>query len=301
MRILFLSSCLGYVVSLIFIFLYFIAIQVVPESQDKILVIFSLVFVAIFDAPHIFITFLRSHFDPTEFKRRKILHIIAPIVALSIALSVRNSSTGALFSILLGLYGAWHITRQNIGLVSLFQGQRDRSANILFYSVFGYFVMNNEPSSKELWLQVPWDPVIEPLRWLSLIAVILSGLYFLVKYSRHNSRTFIFTLVTSIYFIGLTHAPVHPLLITAMATIAHNIQYQVLMWKYQELNFKPWVNKVSLGVCFFIGLIVVLAPDDSPWDIIAYAYMGTVLWHYFIDGYIWRFRQAPELQSLTKI
>mgnify|MGYP005873767567 CR=1 FL=1 len=101
------------------------------------------------------------------------------------------------------------------------------------------------------------------------------------------------------------------LVMVALATITHNIQYHGWMYRFNNLCLNE-VNKTTLFyyATWIIGILLVLDPiglfpgvknmKGNLFLSLAVFYNGLVLWHYFIDGYIWQFRKNPELKVLIQ-
>lgn len=248
--------------------------------------------------PHIYHTWVRTHLDPIEYKRRPIFHWVALVVPIGISLLALFNGYGDKFNLLLGLYGGWHIARQSIGLQKFLARYKSAVNERIIYAVYFYFLFHNVPSSKELWDVFLTPRTLGFSRTATEILLFVITIQFLLQIRKGLSDGDKFTLVTGVYFISLTHMDIHPLLITAMATIAHNIQYQVWMWNYEKKFFSKFHATMSLMVCLVVGLLTALIPDEGLWIYFSQAYLGFVLWHYFIDGYIWRASESRELAQL---
>lgn len=295
-----LTTIIGYIVSLVFFLAYVGTSQLGTLDSESVAMLYALIFVGIFDAPHIFHTLIRTHYDPRERSRRLIMHMVAPIGAVGIALASWQLGYEGDFIMLLGLYGGWHITRQNVGFARYLSTKPlNRVPEWFIYSIYGYFLFHNSESSGDLWgAFLPGNSLSYLQIGSSLFLMVAMGL-FIFQFRNLGRNVRWFTLVTAGYFLWLTHAHIHPLLITAMATIAHNIQYQVWMWWYERKSFNRWLAPVALFIFVLIGVFVAAVPDEGAWGIVGRIYGGFILWHYFIDGYIWRFREAPELKVMN--
>jgi hypothetical protein len=90
---------------------------------------------------------------------------------------------------------------------------------------------------------------------------------------------------------------VHPLLLIALSTIGHDLQYQAWMWTYnRRMSMFKLRPALVCVVCMVIGALIAFGPEQ--W---APLYNGFVLWHYFIDGFIWRFGTSPELGPMLSL
>jgi hypothetical protein len=91
----------------------------------------------------------------------------------------------------------------------------------------------------------------------------------------------------------------------ALETAYHTVQYQGWMIHYQRRRF-PEVKRVALkwaGLSLLYGTVAgvveVYSLLDHPWAVWLFApFTMLVLFHYYVDGLIWRFRQYPELSRV---
>ncbi|HRO66893.1 MAG TPA: hypothetical protein PL182_04955, partial [Pseudobdellovibrionaceae bacterium] len=96
------------------------------------------------------------------------------------------------------------------------------------------------------------------------------------------------------FWLSVLNAP--PLLLIAISTIGHNIQYQAWMWIYnQRRTRRILVPGLALAISLAVGITMIVSSD-----LWAIPYNGVVLWHYFIDGHIWHFGSSPELAMMLE-
>ena len=288
-----------------------------PEAG---VIFFFVIFTTIFDAPHIFATLARTHFDRSEFKRRRNLHLLSLPMALAVTLSAPVLGFEDAFLTFFGLYGSWHIIRQNIGFLKMFHRHEPPSELggrweiYWMYMLFAFYLTHEVHSSRDIFGNWP-HPIPYNLlllcEWLTSSALVVCAfIIFLRAYQQRRATGTLawaklgFLFGSGALFIWLALVGAHPLILTAVGTIAHNIQYQAWIWNYHSHHrgiSKAWI---ALAISLFTGAIIGLGLADRyviygvmlP---IATIYNGFVLWHYFIDGYIWRLRDAPELRSLV--
>jgi hypothetical protein len=89
----------------------------------------------------------------------------------------------------------------------------------------------------------------------------------------------------------------------ALETVYHDVQYQGWMMHYQQRRF-PDYKKIALkwfGVAMLYGVVVgfievygLMHRGWAMWLFVPFTMI--VLWHYYVDGLIWRFRDYPELR-----
>lgn len=302
------------------IFLWITQGNLRQEPSLALVTLFFVLFTAVFDAPHIFSTFFRTHADGVEFRRRPRFHMIALAAAVGIAYACWFWGVGGVFVDLLAVYGGWHILRQNTGFLKLYS-RKNREAEDLArarihttYWIYAFFLVNERNSLENILTLL--SPVIRsaPISrgldflWLAVTLGLLgmaARMVYLewIKYEswRHSSALFFYA--AGGYFIALSFLPVHLLVMTALSTIAHDIQYQSWMWTYhrrlRDSSRAPWM---WLGGTMILGILLCspLAGTSGVFeDAVSTGYNGLVLWHYFIDGQIWAFSSMPELSVMS--
>ncbi len=290
------------------------------------------VFTLALDAPHIFQTFSRTHLDPAEFKRHRALHLYLLPSMIVAAVAIYALGGERPLHIVFQIFGSWHILRQNIGFLHIYQRRRpggawlERLEGALFYLVWAYgflyipvwrdFSPSLDNASNlvidQIWVSWPgpYLAVEQLIGWVALIAAgIWCGWVFwlLVRGRTINGPKVVFIVMTlSVYtltFVWLRDK----LFITAAVLIAfetayHDIQYHGFLRHFQRRRFgvKSWVARQWLWVCFCYSLVVGCIEfgvvQRLGGDEIWYApVLAIVMWHYYIDGKIWR--STPELKS----
>lgn len=306
------------------LFLYFV-IQILEAEffigRPEALAIFVFtLFSAIFDSPHILLTLSRTYFDQIEFARHRWLQICALPLSLCVVIAASYFNRMGEFIFVLGLYGAWHIMRQNVGLLKLYQARVQESQSVrskievvLFYILLCLFLFSERNSSHEL----QGIEIYFGAGSLAVAAFILRSLFLITLliwfwriYKDRSLSTLdqprnLFFLSNMILFSILVNLEVHPLIMTALATVAHNIQYQGWVWMYHRIRYsQKWTAPTGLGLSLIFGIILACISEYVVWplkvDPITWGtvYNGFVLWHYYIDGKIWKFSSSPELSPL---
>jgi len=91
------------------------------------------------------------------------------------------------------------------------------------------------------------------------------------------------------------------LIAEALETTYHDVQYQGWMRHYQKRRFGPQVLRrwlfMALAYGCIVGVIEVVAYSVPALGWIFIPFGMIVLWHYWVDGKIWRMRQQPELRK----
>jgi hypothetical protein len=293
-------------------------------SDPQASVLFFVLFTAIFDAPHIFQTFFRTHFDGIEFPRHPIKHSASLALALLIVFTCTFVNMSGPFIEVLGIYGGWHISRQNIGFTKLYSRLAKEESRVTEYRVatlywcYAFFLINERNSMNDLSeFLLPLSGKITTIIlngiWIVVFLGFLNSLRKILKFDFAGWRTnvtpsssLLIFYAAIIYFVSLSLVNVPMLVMIALATIAHNIQYQTWMWLYQtRTTRKPKIAWMWLGGTLIAGCLLCLPLSGTSGlglleqDWLSTGYNGLVLWHYFIDGEIWIFRRMPELAVMT--
>ncbi|HTE17457.1 MAG TPA: hypothetical protein VK689_03635 [Armatimonadota bacterium] len=289
---------------------------------DQILVTYF-VFTAFFDHPHIFQTFARTHADPEEFQRRKGLHTwgLAAFVGIGIVVALlRLESELIVFA---AIYGTWHIIRQHFGFIRLYKSlneDKEPLDNWLDYGTFysGAFacLLNDYTDLREpihiygaLRVRFPDLPsgAGEALWGVFLVLLVLLGFrqVWLVGLGRRPNLPKLLLMSTALF----THwfvffATATPFLVAeALETAYHDIQYQGWIMHYQRRRFAvrhvvlKWaLLALAYGLC--VGAIETLGLMRAGWSWLFVPFTMLVIWHYFVDGKIWKFSQDSELRAV---
>ena len=94
---------------------------------DSILITYF-VFTALFDHPHIFQTFSRTHYDRTEFGKRRALYTWGLGGFIALGYVVLLLGWEAYLIVGAAVYGTWHIIRQHWGFIKIYKGLNDDRA-----------------------------------------------------------------------------------------------------------------------------------------------------------------------------
>ncbi|MBX3039111.1 MAG: hypothetical protein KF789_00215 [Bdellovibrionaceae bacterium] len=279
------------------------------DSADEFAFLLFLLFTGLFDAPHIFQTFARTHLDEAEYRRHRLLHWTSLAVTITVSIAAYMLDWSDLFLSLLSVYGAWHIIKQNVGFVRIYQKTnrhleprhsrletRLLPLSLIFYYLHGH--SDFEDLIRSVFAHVPWFNALSILQLVSTLTVItLMAIVFWRNFQVFREKgqwnspkmAMIASSLILVFWLSLLNAP--PLLLIAISTIGHNIQYQAWMWIYnQRRTRRVLVPSLALAGSLALGIMMIMGSD-----LWAIPYNGVVLWHYFIDGHIWHFGAAPEL------
>lgn len=278
-------------------------------------------FTAVFDHPHIFQTFSRTHADKVEHARHRTTHTwgLAGFVGVGFLISAMGyESELIVFS---AMFGSWHIMRQHWGFVRVYKVKNGDFApvdnwldGLTFYSGMVAFILHdysgNPPETVvfgNLTANFPNAP-----EWLGVTAWYLFLVCLAMFAGRQLQRIVtgqplnVPKLLLMLAAMG-THGMVFfytatPFLIAeALETAYHNVQYQGFIMHYQRRRFGAAVVLRWLSVALLYGLVVgsieLLGLLDRGLSWLFTPFAMLVLYHYWVDGKIWRMRSAPELRQ----
>jgi hypothetical protein len=289
---------------------------------DRILVTYF-VFTAFFDHPHIFQTFARTHGDPAEFARRKTLHtwgIAGFILAGAVVVALGWEAQLIVFA---AIFGTWHIIRQHAGFLKIYKGLNGDKAPIDNFLDFGAFYTGTFACFftdygdlrapiviyGDVRVAFPTLPA-EPGEWLwavflgFLVALGFRQVWRVATGQQVNVPKLLLMAAAlgTHYFVFFATAT--PFLVAeALETAYHDVQYQGWIMHYQRrrLAMKRAVLKWGLmalayGVC--VGVIETMGLMRPGWVWLFVPFTMLVIWHYYVDGRIWKFSEDPELRDL---
>lgn len=291
---------------------------------DSVLVTYFL-FTAFFDHPHIFQTFSRTHWDKSEFEKRRGLYTwgLAAFVAGGLVIVALGWEPQLI--VFSALYGSWHIVKQHYGFLKVYKGINQDTEpvdNWLDYSVFytGMFAcLFNDYSGVRgpsviygtIQAQFPSLPAsMGEVTWtVFLVLLVLFGARqtwrSMEGKSLNTPKLLLLAAALSTHFFVFFVAATPFLVAEALETIYHDVQYHGWIMHFQRKRF-PEVKRVAmkwLGVALLYGIIVgVIEIMDlihrglAMWLFVPFTM--AVLFHYYVDGLIWKFRDYPDLRNL---
>lgn len=283
-------------------------------------------FTAIFDHPHIFQTFARTHLDQEEFQRRKFLHTWGILGFILAGLAISLAGYDSELILFASIFGSYHIIRQHYGFLRAYKGlnqDREPLDNWLDYSMFytGMFAcffndyteqQNNGYitiyANMKAWF--PNLPTFLPdILWgifIVLLALFLARQVWKLLVGEPINLPKLLLLTTALgthYFIFFVTAT--PFLIAeAIETAYHDVQYQGWIMHYQRKRYpnrRGMVGKwlfASLAYGLLIGLLEVYGLWKQGWLMLLFVpFTMIVIYHYWVDGLIWRFSQDKTLRE----
>ncbi len=267
------------------------------------------IFVGLFDMPHILQTFSRTHADKEEYARHRRRITLGLVAALLLGEALLAAELEDFLFTAGALYGIWHILKQNIGFVKIYKALHrdfDKVDNLLDSGVFYATVL---ACVSELQLVIYAAGSIICLFMARQLQRILSG-----KTINLPKLLFIGVQIPLYYylFFGL-EVPI--LLFVAIETIYHDIQYYGWIRFYQKKRFSDdpgFANRwmvMTLSTSIVIACVTFVVFSDSGATyfseldraVLTYFFVPLymiVMYHYYIEGVIWRFRESPELKDI---
>jgi hypothetical protein len=292
----------------------------------------------LFDGTHVMATYARTYFAGDAHSKAALPGsasfawlLLGPAVAiLDYGLCEPHpsllGSAGWLFDGFLAAAYVWayyHLVRQHYGFLSLYQ-RKERSVPSLA-----------SPDAMALWVGTAYPflrftlsdayrdsglPVPIPEAWIAISRCVLDGAaliaagviaVWMIRRARLDhvkpgpKHVFLAIVVA---FSNLAFAVLDNLLvITAVLTIFHNLQYHRIVWQYERGRQRVPMGSIAIyaaaGLAFGIAwytprvLGVALAEDDLWRNVLIGACWGVAFHHYFIDARIWRLRREPAVAA----
>lgn len=323
-------SCfvLSGLLSFVFWGLYAGLVRLGWQPNGMAILITYFVFSSVLDLPHIFQTFARTHADPAEFQRRKGLYTwgLGLLLLLGFVFPLTQLEPWAIG--LAALYGSYHIVRQHAGLVRVYHRLNEPERRfdhrldiwcfqgaLLAFVVYDYVEMSDEPWTR-LSIFGPhygWFPVVP--EWAGNLIMALGfacigmmawrQLELALRGEPLNlPKLLLMGMALLTHFCLFVVAVVPFLVAEAIETAYHNVQYHGFVAHYQRRRF-PQVRRVALkwllaaGIYGLVaGVIEILGYTQGLFYLLFAPFGMLTLFHYYIDGKIWKFRDAPELRCL---
>lgn len=292
-----------------------------------VLLLTYLVFTALLDLPHIFQTFSRTHGDAEERRRRPWLYFLGLPLLMASGLLIPWLGLDGPFVAFMALYGSHHIVRQHVGLMRAYQvlneggsqafDQRlDRLAFelALYACVVQAYAAEAGGHTKQVAVYgglVATFPVLPPvvpqvLGWAALAV----GAWWLARQAQRAldgqavnlPKLLLMAMALSTHVVVFLVASVPFLVAEAIETAYHDVQYHAWVHRFQRLRFGARAALLwALGALAYglvAGCLELLALVDERY-VWLFAPLGMLtLFHYWIDGRIWRMRDDPALRAL---
>ncbi|MCS7019813.1 MAG: hypothetical protein RMJ87_05895 [Cytophagales bacterium] len=318
----FIGSCL---LTWAFFGLYQIADQLGWVLQGDNILITYFVFTAFFDHPHIFQTFARTHLDRTEFNRRRFLYTWGLGLFIIAGFLITALGWESELIVFAAVFGTWHIIRQHYGFLRAYKKLNQDTEELDNWLDYGMFYSGTFACFFNDYTDIKSPIVIYrqlTARFFTLpyeITEITWGLFlgFLVLFVGRQiwkmiqgkplnlpKLLLLTAALTTHYFVFFATAT--PFLVAeALETVFHDVQYQGWMMHYEKRRFPHMRHIVlkMLGLSLLYGLIVglveiygLLRVEWAMWVFVPFTMI--VLYHYYVDGLIWKFGKDAELRRL---
>lgn len=293
---------------------------------DSILITYF-VFTAFFDHPHIFQTFSRTHYDREEFHRRRGLYTWGIAAFVAVGFLVAFQGWEAELIVLAAIYGTWHIIRQHWGFLKAYKilnGDLEPLDNgldaLTFYTGMFACLFNDYADIRgpivvyrDLQARFPsLPPDIGEGMWnVFLVLLVLFGLRQTWRVMEGKTlnlpKLLLMTAALSTHYFVFFATATPFLVAEALETAYHDVQYQGWIVHFQRRRF-PNVKRIALkwfSVAMVYGVAVgvietygLMQRGWAMWMFVPFTML--VLFHYTVDGLIWRFREYPELRAMLK-
>jgi hypothetical protein len=314
----------SFVFTLFFWGLYQIADQFHFVLQGDSILITYFLFSALLDHPHIFQTFSRTHGDRVEFKRHKFLHTVGLGCFIAIGFLVISLKLEAELIVFASIFGSYHIIRQHYGFLKAYKNlNQDRSRlddwldfGTFYSGMFACFFYDysgietpiviyqdfqcNFPNIPSVFVDITWALFLgfltlfllrQGVRWWHQEPLNLPKL--LLMLAVLSTHYFIFFLTATPFLVA-----------EALETAYHDVQYHGWIMHYQEKQF-PSVKQVALkwgAIALLYGIVVGVIElwgllHQNFWLWLFMPFTMIIIYHYYVDGIIWKFSSQPELRQ----
>jgi hypothetical protein len=288
----------------------------------------------IFDGSHVMATYARTYFAGDAASKAALPGnasfawlLLGPVVAVAdYGLCTPHPSvvgqSGALFGAFLAFAYVWayyHLVRQHYGFLSLYRRKEGSApsptspdALVLWIgSAYPFLRFGLSDAYKSSGL-----PVLLPDAWLAPAADLLNvataaALLIVLARWLHRAREaherlgprHLFLAIV-VGFSSLTFALIdNLLLITAVLTIFHNVQYHRIVWQYEKGQRRIPMGSLALyavacigfGLAWYLPRIVgvAMAEGDLWRNVLIGLGWGVAFHHYYVDARIWKVRRQP--------
>ncbi|MCB1159489.1 MAG: hypothetical protein H7A25_17515 [Leptospiraceae bacterium] len=283
------------------------------------------IFTAFFDQPHIFQTFSRTHADKEEFQNRKYTYTIGLFLLILVGLVLTAKGYIKELVIFTAIFGSYHVIRQHYGFLRAYHRKNADNHPIDFYidstmfysGMFAFFFGNFTKTDKptliygELSVHFPGTPeIVSLILWkvflASLIVFLLRQFHLISIGKKINLPKFLllFAALSSHFFVFFATETTF-LVAEALETSYHTVQYQGWIAQYQVKKF-PEVKAVAYKWFFVAVAYGLLSAVIEVYELLSYTwamylfvpFAMIILFHYYIDGFIWRFGKDKPMRDL---
>ena len=316
--------------------------------------------ILLIDVAHVWATAFRVYFDPVEFRRRRGLYLLTPVISFAVGWAVYSEYGSLVFWRLLAYLAVFHFVRQQYGWVALYRnrgheterfGRWIDSAAIYLATIYPLVWWHAHLPRRFAWfldsghdfLAVPQiaEQLLEPVYWMALLAYFARLLGRGFRFGQWNPGKDIVVATTAFcWHVGIiTFNSDYAFTVTNV--VIHGVPYFVIVFWSWSRGSKPddGQRDASAGTArslfrptdggsrfrrilvFFATLWALAFVEELLWDRGVWherAWLFGAGWqvddyaavlvpllavpqvtHYILDGFIWKRRSNPSLQSLA--
>lgn len=290
-----------------------------PVHGESVLITYF-VYTALFDHPHIFQTFSRTHLDREEYARHRTTHTLGLVAFIAVGFGIAAMGWQHHLIVVAAIYGSWHIVRQHWGFLRIYKALNDDHAPIdewldglLFYTGMAALILYDYTGPAEttvvygrLTARFPVIPdwIADTTWWLfvgSAIAFLGRQVWLIGQGRRVNGpKLLLMSAALGAHSIVFFFTATPFLVAEALETSYHNVQYQGWIMHYQRRRFTGRIVlrwfAMAMVYGLLVGIIEIVGLMYEDWSWVFLPFSMVVLWHYYVDGKIWKLRDNPELQ-----
>lgn len=274
---------------LFFIIIFQSQIQYLENHYSFFIWLFLIVFV---DVAHVYSTLFKTYFVKEEFRKRKKLYIIIPVIGFVLGLVLYQFGSLFFWSAL-ALVAVFHFIRQQYGFMRIYARKEPDTISkkideLAIYSatiypmlywfktprVFTWFMTNEFTWMQKLPDYRPYILVV----YLSIVGIwVLKTLYLWNKNKSFNIPKNMIIIGTYLsWYFGIVYFN-NDLIFTLLNVLSHGIPYIALIY-IREIKQKDEVQlkklsifKTSLGIILFVGVIIGLAFfEELLWEVLVW-------------------------------
>lgn len=299
-----------FVVAVVFIFQDFI--KSIEAHYSFYTWLFLIVFI---DVAHVYATLFKTYFVPNEFKRKKRLLIVLPIICFAIGLVLFAFGSTVFWSVL-AYIAVFHFIRQQYGFMRLYARKEKKTNasvfidNLVIYTATGYPMLYWFLSTPR---KFNWFVENEFFHFQSdFMAIVLGWIYGLIllfyilrttyksiteKYFNIPKNAVVIGTILSWYF-GIVYFN-DDLIFTLLNVVSHGIPYMALIYM-KEIDQKPNQElgilqylKDCKGILFYVVILLIIAfSEEYLWEILVWKEQFSIA---IIDFSSWQFLWVPLL------
>lgn len=274
---------------LFFIIIFQSQIQYLENHYSFFIWLFLIVFV---DVAHVYSTLFKTYFVKEEFRKRKKLYIIIPVIGFVVGLVLYQFGSLFFWSAL-ALVAVFHFIRQQYGFMRIYARKEPNTISkkideLAIYSatiypmlywfktprVFTWFMANEFTWMQKLPDYRPYILVV----YLSIVGIwVLKTLYLWNKNKSFNIPKNMIIIGTYLsWYFGIVYFN-NDLIFTLLNVLSHGIPYIALIYireikQKDEIQLKKLsIFKTSLGIILFVGVIIGLAFfEELLWEVLVW-------------------------------